>query len=276
MKVSLIQMESQSDKAANLALAERLVAEAVARDRPDMAVLPENFPLRDTDLDHRRANAEPVGRGSIFDCLKGMAVRHRIWVHGGSFCETSGSHFHNTTVVIDPEGEIRAVYRKIHMFDIVGPDGTIYRESALHTPGRDIITYDIGNIRVGCAVCYDLRFPELFVELARRGAHLIVLPASFSLMTGMDHWETLLRTRAIDTQCFVAAAGQTGKMADGSRPTYGNSLIVDPWGTVIARASNGIGTVGGFLDFTYQQDVRTRIPVADHRKLLGRVGIEDT
>lgn len=272
MKVSLIQMESQSDKQANLAAAQRLVDEAVARDRPELVVFPEHFPFREYDPDRRRAGAEPLGQGAVFETLKTIAVRHRLWVHGGSFCEKAEGHFHNTTMVLDPEGEVRAVYRKIHMFDITGSDGTIHRESALTTPGREIVTYDLGDLRVGCTVCYDLRFPELFLELARRGAKVIVVPASFTLLTGKDHWEPLLRARAIDTQCYILAAGQAGRIEDGSRPAYGNSMIVDPWGTVIARAREGEGVVSAFLDFGYQDLVRSRIPVADHRKLLGKVG----
>ena len=273
MKVSLIQMESQADKAANLATAEALIDEVVERDRPDLVVLPEHFHMRDANADNKRAGAEALEGDSISAMLKSLATRHGIWLHGGSFCERApDGRFHNTTLVFDPEGQVRATYRKIHMFDITAPDGTQYHESALTTPGREIVTYDMGDLRMGCAICYDLRFGELFVELARRGAKVIALPASFTLMTGKDHWETLVRTRAIDTQCYILAAGQTGRMADGTRPAWGNSMIVDPWGSVIARARDGVGSVTGHLDFDYQKDVRTRMPVADHRVLQGPVG----
>ena len=135
MKVSLIQMESLSDKQANLDAAQRLVAEAVDRDRPELVVFPEHFAFREYDPDRRRAGAEPVGEGVTFEALKAMAVRHGLWVHGGSFCEDADGRYHNTTMVLDPTGEIRAVYRKIHMFDITGSDGTIHRESAFTDAG---------------------------------------------------------------------------------------------------------------------------------------------
>ena len=267
MKVSLIQMNSQENKGANLKKAEELIAAAVADDHPDMVVLPEMFPCLTESAEVRRANAETVPGGETYDLLREAARRHRLFVHGGSLLEIDGEDVYNTTVAFDAEGHELARYRKIHLFDVTTPDGKEYRESASISRGGEVVTYDADGARVGCTICYDLRFPELYQALAKKDATVIMVPAAFTLMTGKDHWEVLLRARAIETESYVLAPGQCGTYANGRRATYGHSLVVDPWGHVVAKASDQVGYITVRLDLDYLQSVRAKIPVAQHKVL---------
>jgi nitrilase len=260
-------MNSQENKAANLESAKRLVDAAVAADGPDLVVLPEMFAHLDTDVEAHRASAEALPDGETYCLLRDLASDHGIYVHGGSFLERDGDRFYNTTVVFDREGRESARYRKIHLFDVVTPDGKEYRESASVGRGSEVVTYDIEGACVGCSICYDLRFPELYQALARKGATVIMVPAAFTLQTGKDHWEVLLRARAIETETYVLAAAQIGAYAGGKRATYGHSLIVDPWGHVIAKARDEVGFVTARLDLAYVESVRAKIPVAQHKVL---------
>jgi nitrilase len=199
-----------------------------------------------------------------------MAMAHGVAIHGGSIGELDGGKLYNTTVVFGPDGAELARYRKIHLFDITTPDGTGYRESATYGSGTDIVTCDVAGFKIGLAICYDLRFPELFLALRRAGAELIMLPAAFTVPTGRDHWEPLLRARAIETQCWLAAAATCGTHADAKgerRETYGHSLVCDPWGLVVARASDGPGWATARLDPALTARVRRDMPVLDHRRL---------
>jgi nitrilase len=173
-------------------------------------------------------------------------------------------------VAFDRSGAEVARYRKIHMFDVTTPDGQDYRESATMLPGDAVVTYVCEGVTVGCAICYDLRFPALFQALAARGAQLIALPSAFTLQTGKDHWDVLCRARAIETQTYFAAAAQTGQFRQGRemRATYGHSLVADPWGLVIAKASDGPGFVTARADMERVAKVRSQIPVAQHRVAL--------
>ena len=267
MKVSLIQMNSQESKGANLKKAGALITEAVDEDHPDMVVLPEMFPCLTESAKVRRAAAEPVPGGETYAMLQELAVRHRLFLHGGSLLELDGDDVYNTTVAFGPDGTELARYRKIHLFDVTTPDGKEYRESASIARGRDVVAYDANGARVGCTVCYDLRFPELYQALASKGAMVIMVPAAFTLQTGKDHWEVLLRARAIETQTYVLAPGQCGTFANGNRASYGHSLAVDPWGHVIAKASDKVGFITARLDFSYLAAVRASIPVAQHKVL---------
>jgi nitrilase len=278
VKISLIQMNTQENKAANLAQAEQLIDRAVAEDRPDLVLLPEMFTLLSESLEAKRAQAETLpartgdGRGAdapgeAYALLRGLAARHRIHVHGGSLLEKDGDKFFNTSVAFDRSGREVARYRKIHLFDVVTPDGKVYAESANVGRGQEIVTYDLEGHTVGCSICYDVRFPELYQALAKRGAEIIVVPSAFTLQTGKDHWEPLLRARAIETETYVLAAAQTGSFANGTRTHYGHSLVADPWGHVIARAQDTVGFVTARLDFGLLRDVRQRIPVAQHKVL---------
>jgi nitrilase len=273
MKVSLIQMNSRSDKAANLAAAKELMERAIATERPDLLVLPENFDFVGGLPADKLAGGEAVPGGPAYAMCQGLARTHGVFVHAGSLLEAvSGEErVYNTTVVFDRQGAEVARYRKIHLFDIVAPDGAAYKESATVKPGKEIVTYALEGVTVGCSICYDLRFPELFQALAKRGAEVIVLPACFTLQTGKDHWEVLCRARAIETQTYFLAAAQWGPHTRGmeTRHSYGHSLVVDPWGHVIARASDGVGIVSARLEPARVAAVRRDIPVARHKVLEG-------
>jgi predicted amidohydrolase len=271
MKVSLIQLNSISDKAANLAQAKILIERAVTEERPDWVLLPEVFDWMGGASAEKLAIAEPATGGPAYETLRSLARDNRIWVHGGSFFERvpGESRAYNTSVVFNREGREVARYRKIHMFDITAPDGTKYQESATMKAGEEVVTYDCEGVTIGCSICYDLRFAELFAALVDRGATLIALPAAFTLQTGKDHWEVLLRARAIETQTYVLAAGQTGAYEAKGKTlhNYGHSMVIDPWGHVVARASDGVGIVSSRLDLAMPKAVRARMPVAEHRRL---------
>jgi deaminated glutathione amidase len=269
MKVSLIQMNSGADKAANLRAAEALIEAAVARDRPDLIALPETFTsMTGADAAARLANAEDIPGGAACRMLSTLAARHGVWIHGGSMTETGdGTRCYNTTAVFDRTGSLVATYRKLHLFDVDVPGGRSYRESDGTLRGDSVVTYAAEGTTIGCAICYDLRFPELFAALREGGARVIVLPSAFTLMTGRDHWEPLLRARAIETQCHVIAPAQIFAHDAGSRVCFGRSMVVDPWGVVLATAPDRVGFVSVEIDPAYADEVRAALPVADHRVL---------
>ncbi|MSP05830.1 MAG: carbon-nitrogen hydrolase family protein [Acetobacteraceae bacterium] len=278
MRVSVVQMVPGSDKGANIAQARKLIEAAVAADRPDIVSLPEVWTCLGGNRAAKFAAAEdfpPRGSnepgGEAYEFLREMARTHRIHMHCGSMGEKGGEKLFNTTVVLNPEGAEIARYRKIHMFDIVTPDGKGYKESSTYGWGDEVVTYEAGGIKVGCAICYDVRFPEMFLQLRQAGAEVIFLPSAFTLQTGKDHWEVLLRARAIETQCWFAAPATFGKHLDGGgepRFTYGHSMIVDPWGHVVARVSDGQGFATARIDPTLTRRLRRDMPVLEHRKLV--------
>ena len=277
MRVSVIQMNAGHDKAQTIEQARRLLDGAAEADRPDIAALPEMWTCLGGDRASKFAAAEelpPPGSnqpgGAAYEFLRGIARDRRIYVHGGSIAERAGERLFNTTVAFDRSGTEVARYRKVHLFDISTPDGTGYRESATFGSGDQVVTYEADGVRVGCAICYDIRFPELFLALRRAGADLIFLPAAFTLLTGKDHWEVLIRARAIETQCWFAAPATWGDHTDaggGRRATYGHSLLCDPWGHVVAKVSDGIGWATARIDPAVTAKVRRDMPVLDHRKL---------
>ena len=267
MKVALIQMNSQADKAANLAQAKDLIEQAVAEERPELVALPETWTYLSEDAAGKRAAAEPVPGGEAYGLLQELAAKHRIVLHGGSLIERDGEAVYNTTVVFDEGGREVARYRKLHLFDIVTPDGKEYRESATFARGARVVSFDALGTRIGLSICYDLRFPELYLQLAKDGAKVILVPAAFTLQTGKDHWEVLLRARAIETQTYVLAPAQWGRYAGGSRACYGHTLVADPWGHVIAKAQDKVGYVAARLDLEEVERVRARMPCAEHRVL---------
>ncbi len=277
MKVSLIQMNSVSDKPANIAAATRLIDEAVAEEGPDWICLPECFDFMGGDRAAKFAAAERLPDGPAYGAMQALAAKHRVFIHAGSILEKpqGGERLHNTTVAFGRDGAEIARYRKIHMFDVTTPDGAQYRESASFAPGEAIVTYPCEDIIVGCSICFDLRFPDLFQALAAKGAQMIALPAAFTQQTGKDHWEVLCRARAIETQTFFCAAAQTGAHVAGNdkglekRLTYGHSLVADPWGHVIAKASDGVGIVSTRIDAARVAKVREQIPVARHKVGFG-------
>jgi deaminated glutathione amidase len=208
--------------------------------------------------------------GRIISRFKKIAVKYKIYIHNGSFVEkseTPGKPY-NTSVLINPSGKIEAVYRKIHLFDIELNNKLTYRESDRYERGQSIVNHvsPIGDF--GFSICYDLRFPELYRHLAFKGAKLIFIPAAFTLFTGKDHWEALLRARAIENQVYIAAPNQIGTHPD-NKHCYGNSMIIDPWGKVLARASDKVGSIIADIDWDYLAEVRKKLP-----SLKNRVGLE--
>ena len=274
MKIALIQMNSVSDKMSNIAQARDLISRAIDLEGPDWISLPEHFDWAGGAAADKLANADGPQGGPAFDFAQEMAAKHRVWVHAGSFMvRVEGQdRIYNTTVAFNREGKPVARYEKIHLFDITAPGGQVYRESATVKPGANVVTYDCEGLTIGCAICYDIRFPELFQLLAERGADVIALPAAFTLQTGKDHWEVLCRARAIETQTYFVACAQTGSFVSGgeTRHTFGHSLVVDPWGHVVAKASDGVGFIAARIDPALIARVRGMIPVAEHKVLTGR------
>lgn len=261
----MVQLTSGADRDANLRRAEELVTRA-SQAGARLIVLPERF----AHLDGRRTleGAEALD-GPALTAAAGWAREHGVWLLAGSVAEAGadGGRAHNTSVLIGPDGGQRAVYRKIHLFDVTVGD-TEYRESRFTAPGSEVVCAELDGWVLGMSVCYDLRFPELYRAHARAGAHLLAVPAAFTQATGRDHWEVLLRARAIEEQCYVLAAGQFGTHADGTA-SFGDSMIVDPWGAVIARVPDGEGFALAELDPGRQDGVRRRLPALTHGRLGG-------
>jgi predicted amidohydrolase len=263
LRAAAVQLNSTGDKERNLATAESLIRGAAGAGA-ELLVLPEKFNVLGTAAE-MRAGAEPLN-GPTLRRMAGLARELRVWMVAGSIVEAveGDEKLRNTSVLLDPEGEIEAVYRKIHMFDVeVG--GIVYRESDMEAPGDEIVLADAGGLCLGLAICYDLRFPELFRILAVQGARAIALPAAFTLHTGKDHWEVLVRARAIEDQVFMIAAGQIGKHPP-DHESYGRSTIVDPWGIPLAIAPDAECFIVADLDLDAQQRVREKLPSLANRK----------
>jgi predicted amidohydrolase len=263
VRVAAVQLNSNGDKARNLTAAERLVRDAAA-DGAEFVALPEKWNLLAGGAE-LAAGAEPLD-GPSLTAARGWARDLGIHLLAGSISERGeeGEKASNTSVLIGPGGEDLAVYRKIHMFD-VDAGGVSYRESEFERPGSEAVLAQAGELEVGMTVCYDLRFPELFRILALRGARLIALPSAFTLATGRDHWEVLLRARAIENQLFLLAPNQWGE-APPHFSSFGRSLIVDPWGVVLATAADGERFVAADLDFEAQDRVRESLPSLANRQ----------
>src|SRR6201996_3667153 len=263
MRVAAVQINSTAEKARNLATAEALVR-AAAADGAELAALREKWTLL-ADGAELAAGAEPLD-GPSLTAARGWARTLGIHLLAGSVsqsAEDEGKPF-NASVLVGPGGAALAVYRKIHMFD-VDAGGVSYRESAHERPGEEIVTAPVGGIDVGLTICYDLRFPELYRILAVRGARLLTIPAAFTTATGRDHWEVLLRARAIENAVFVLAPGQVGK-APPHFDSFGRSAIVDPWGVVLATAPDEECFVAADLDLAAQERVRESIPALANRR----------
>lgn len=270
MRAAAIQMNSTGDRPRNRATAERLLR-AAAADGATLAVLPEKWNLLGTP-EQLAAGAEPLD-GPSTTWARELARELGIDLVAGSIVErrepdpahSAGGKHLNTSVHVGPDGELKAVYRKLHLFD-VEVAGVAYRESDGEDPGEEIVTTTLQDgTDLGMAICYDLRFPELFRILALAGARVLALPSAFTLATTRDHWEILLRARAIEDQCFVVAANQIGEHAPG-KASGGRSMVVDPWGTVLATAPDDEGYALAELDFARQDAIRTRLPALAHRR----------
>jgi predicted amidohydrolase len=270
MRAAAVQLNSGADTAANLAVADRLTR-AAAADGATLIVLPEKWTAMGSDEDQRAA-AQTLD-GSAIEWARAIARELGVDLVAGSILERVPGHdkLANTSVHVDPQGEVRATYRKVHMFD-VEVDGRSYRESDLEEPGEQIVlSYTADGVGLGLSICYDLRFPELYRILAVGGARVIALPAAFTLATTRDHWETLVRARAIENQAFVVAANQVGEHPDGHR-SGGRSMIVDPWGTVLAQAPDREGHIVADLDLDAQLQIRASLPsLANRRPAVYRV-----
>ena len=264
MRAGAVQLNATEDTDRNLATADRLVREAAALGA-ELVVLPEKWSVLGTA--EQMAAAAELLDGRCVKWARSIARELGIDLLAGSFVELveGRSKTSNTSVHIGPDGDVRAVYRKIHMFD-VEVDGVVYAESENEQSGDQVVVSELSNgVRLGMSVCYDLRFPELYRILAVRGAEVIVVPSAFTLTTTRDHWEVLLRARAIENQSFVVAPSQIGTHPPGNR-SGGRSAIVDPWGLVLASAPDAETAIVADLDFTILRDVRRRLPSLTHRR----------
>ena len=274
VQVAVIQLSSQDDVTANLARVRELVLEA-GRSGAELVALPENFAFMGEESKKfeiaERVDADPAG--PIVTALRLAARDARVWLVAGGMPERSDdlARPFNTSLLFEPDGRLVSKYRKVHLFDVDLPDGTKLLESGATTAGSEPVVDEIsgraGNpIPLGMTICYDLRFPELYRRLGERGARIVTVPAAFTLTTGKDHWHVLLRARAIENQVFVLAPAQHGKHPRG-RQTYGKSLIVDPWGDVLAQCAEGEGFAMARLDFAAQDRVRASLPCLTHRRM---------
>ncbi|MCU1277605.1 MAG: carbon-nitrogen family hydrolase [bacterium] len=263
----VVQVTSGADLEHNLARCSELVESAVKMGAK-LVVLPENFAFLGEHETAKMAVAEAVpGDGRILSTMSRLARSRSVdLVLGGLPEAVSATHVHNTSVYIDARGDIRGIYRKIHLFDVAIPDGAVYRESASVKPGGEAVVVDADAGKVGLSICYDLRFPELYRTLAKDGARILTVPAAFTLHTGRDHWHPLLKARAIENLAFVLAAAQYGRH-NAKRVTFGHACIIDPWGHVLAEVGDREGVAVAELDFDYQDRLRRELPALEHRRL---------
>jgi deaminated glutathione amidase len=263
IRAACVQFSARADKSENVALMAPLVAEAAERGA-DVVLLPEKWNAW-MDGPRLRPLAERIDSGETVDAMAGWARKLGVNLIGGSIAIAADDEtVQNVSIAFDRGGNRVAAYTKIHLFDVdVG--GFSYRESDGTAPGSDIVTAELDGVTVGLTVCYDLRFPELYRALALdRGARILTIPSNFTLHTGMAHWEVLLRARAIENQAFVLATGQHGTPGGLDKPSYGHSMIVDPWGMVLAQAPDGDGVIVADLDLAAQAAIRERLPALLH------------
>jgi predicted amidohydrolase len=266
VRVGVVQLTSTDDIDANLAAARALVSEA-AEAGARFVLLPENFAFL-----RREGSPVPCAQGldgPIVGAVREMAKTNGVWLLGGTFPEQAGGgRLHNTSAIVDPHGEVRAVYRKIHLFDVdlSASGGGRFAESDTYEPGTEVVVAETPFGGVGLSVCYDLRFPELYRAQAERGAEWIAVPSAFTRETGKDHWEVLLRARAIENQAFVLAPAQCGQHSP-DRSSHGRSLIIDPWGVVLAQAADRPCAIVADCDRDGLAAVRRSLPSLTHRRL---------
>ena len=265
-KIAIFQSRTGIDPAAN---ADALVTaiEQAGSGGAEMLFTPEMSGLLDRDAERARRNIRSAGEDNVLAACREAAKRNNLWIHLGSLAVTSESgKFANRGFVIDSGGEIRASYDKIHLFDVDLPTGESWRESKVYSGGSDAVIVDGTPVgKLGLTICYDLRFPALFQSLTDAGAQLVSVPAAFTVPTGKAHWEILLRARAIEAGVFVVAAAQCGRHEDG-RETYGHSLLVDPWGTILLDMGDQVGVAFSEIDLAKVDEVRGRIPAIRHRR----------
>ena len=262
LKVAVVQVNAGDNIECNLKRIGRLVRRAPMC---DLIALPEVFALRGTDEDYR-VHAQSL-HGEIVKCLGNIARRRRAWILAGSIIEKERGKVYNTCLLLNRVGRIVAKYRKIHLFEAYLDNGQTVRESAIYSAGNRPVMTNIEGWSCGLAICYDLRFPELVRHYAAKGAHLFFVPANFTQKTGKDHWEILLRARAIENQAFVVAPGQCGANPKTGIASYGHSMIVGPWGEILARSGNAETVLTVTLDPDELRRTRRRIPVLAHRRM---------
>jgi len=263
LRVGVVQMNTREDKQANIAAALRLIDRAAA-EGARLIALPEVWTYMGDPAGSFGA-AEPVP-GPITDLLAERARRHGVWIHGGSYVEKRDgeARLFNTTCVFDPQGNLVARYSKIHMFDVELDGVAVYQESAVVAPGDEIVTFACDGFTVGLTICYDVRFPELYRILALRGAEVIMHPAAFTMTTGKDHWETLIRARAIENTVYMVSPAQYGEA--GGRWTYGRAMVVNPWGTVLATAPDEETVIHASIDRAFLAKIRRQVPSLKNRQ----------
>jgi predicted amidohydrolase len=263
LQVALVQLDAGSDAADNVASAAHL-ADVAAAAGARFVALPEYLQFRGSD-DGYRASARPIP-GPWTDAFASVARSRAAWILVGSLAETSGDPMrpYNTSVLIAPDGSIATTYRKIHLFDVTVEDGPVDRESDRVSPGDRAVVAEVDGIRVGLSICYDLRFPDLYRALALAGAEVLTVPANFTERTGRDHWEVLLRARAIENGAYVLAPSQIG--GPPGQPAFGRSMIIDPWGTVVAQAPDRVGVISAELDLAWVRSIRRQIPALANRR----------
>jgi predicted amidohydrolase len=268
-KIAAIQLNTTADTEQSLALAASLVAQA-AQQEAKLAVLPEMTIGCGISQTQRLQLAEHYGNGPIQDYLANLAATQKIWLVVGSI-PLKADHpakVRSACLVYNAEGTVVARYDKIHLFDArVNQGSEIYKESDLVEAGDSLTVLDTPVGRLGLSICYDIRFPEMFRSLFRLGAEIIAMPAAFTVPTGEAHWHALMRARAIESYAYLIGAGQWGVHANG-RSTYGHSMIVDPWGQVVAQLEHGNGVIYHTLDKKYQQQLRTDFPVLSHQRIF--------
>lgn len=262
-KVAVIQNSAGPDEAQNLQNIEELLAGAGPA---DLVALPEIFSLRGND-ERCRAASTMLNSHTAVGHARNWCSEYGCCILLGSLIEREGDRIYNTSVLLNRKGEITAAYRKIHLFSAELKDGTIVRESDMYTPGDEPVICDLEGWKCGLSICYDLRFPELFRAYSQTGADLIFAPSNFTAATGKDHWEVLVRARAIENQCWMVAPNQCGENPDTGVKSYGHSMIVDPWGKIAAKAGTEPCVIKAELDPAAIQDVRKRLPALKHRRM---------
>jgi deaminated glutathione amidase len=270
-RIAAVQMTATDSLASNLTHCAEAIAQCAA-DRATIVVLPECFAFLGAVEGDKRAAAESLDEapGPIFRMLATAASKHSVWIVGGGMPETVAgdpSRTFNTAVVVNPFGKLTSRYRKLHLFDVDIPGGAVLKESAGTAAGDQVVTTDIGNVPTGLSICYDVRFPELYREQRVAGAELLLVPAAFTAHTGKSHWHVLLRARAIENQAWVVAAAQTGQH-NAKRASYGHSVIINPWGDVVAELADGVGFIAADIDHDAVALRRTQMPCLQHAKLL--------
>lgn len=260
MKIGIGQMNTQDNKSNNLIQAEELI-DRLAAQGAQFIILPEYFHFLGPEEEMPK-NAEPM-EGQSLELIRRKAIEYKVYLHSGSFLEKDKDSIYNTSVVFDPKGDIIAKYRKIFLFDVETPGGFVYKESATITSGNEVVTFKVDDITFGMSICYDLRFPEMYRRLMKTGVQIILVPAAFTLQTGRDHWELLLRARAVENLSWVISSAQWGPHPPNFT-CYGRSMVVNPWGLVVAQAPDGVSCLTAEIDMNIVKETRLTFPALNH------------